>query len=167
MSLCVKTPLCPHTALWCWATANACVCSCRYTAASVIDTTSKYKFLWKLPLEEVEVVKSKTQKQNLVVVFFSNFFFFTGFAALFIHWGSLLLSTGSTQATNKESIQKMISRLEEDLSTMGQISKLSETLSFPHLVLDIYSLHVQLSPYWSWAATFVSVWPFSMAFVSP
>lgn len=83
MSLCVKTPLCPHTALWCWATANACVCSCRYTAASVIDTTSKYKFLWKLPLEEVEVVKSKTQKQNLVVVFFSNFFFFYWFCCTF------------------------------------------------------------------------------------
>lgn len=31
----------------------------RYSAASVIDTSSKYKFLWKLPLEEVEVVKSK------------------------------------------------------------------------------------------------------------
>ncbi|XP_020564037.1 rho guanine nucleotide exchange factor 17 isoform X2 [Oryzias latipes] len=86
-----------------------------YTAASVIDTTSKYKFLWKLPLEEVEVVKS------------------------------------STQATNKESIQKMISRLEEDLSTMGQISKLSETLSFPHLSLDevikdlMASVHKELS----------------------
>lgn len=32
----------------------------RYSAASVIDTSSKYKFLWKLPLEDVEVVKSKT-----------------------------------------------------------------------------------------------------------
>lgn len=31
----------------------------RYSAASVIDTSSKYKFLWKLPLEDVEVVKSK------------------------------------------------------------------------------------------------------------
>lgn len=29
----------------------------------------------------------------------------------------------------------MISRLDEDLSTLGQISKLSETLSFPHQVL--------------------------------
>lgn len=28
----------------------------------------------------------------------------------------------------------MISRLDEDLSTLGQISKLSETLSFPHQV---------------------------------
>ncbi|RVE64650.1 hypothetical protein OJAV_G00128050 [Oryzias javanicus] len=86
-----------------------------YTAASVIDTSSKYKFLWKLPLEEVEVVKN------------------------------------STQATNKESIQKMISRLEEDLSTLGQISKLSETLSFPHLSLDevikdlMASVHKELS----------------------
>ncbi|KAM3616415.1 uncharacterized protein V6R79_017599 [Siganus canaliculatus] len=69
-----------------------------YSAASVIDTSSKYKFLWKLPLEDVEVVKS------------------------------------STQTTNKESIQKTISRLDEDLSTLGQISKLSETLSFPHQV---------------------------------
>ncbi|KAF6720851.1 Rho guanine nucleotide exchange factor 17 [Oryzias melastigma] len=86
-----------------------------YTAASVIDTSSKYKFLWKLPLEEVEVVKN------------------------------------STQATNKESIQKIISRLEEDLSTLGQISKLSETLSFPHLSLDevikdlMASVHKELS----------------------
>ncbi|XP_028274613.1 rho guanine nucleotide exchange factor 17 [Parambassis ranga] len=86
-----------------------------YSAASVIDTSSKYKFLWKLPLEEVEVVKS------------------------------------STQTTNKESIQKMISRLDEDLSTLGQISKLSETLSFPHQSLDdvikdlMASVHRELS----------------------
>ncbi|XP_037533306.1 rho guanine nucleotide exchange factor 17 [Nematolebias whitei] len=86
-----------------------------YSAASVIDTSSKYKFLWKLPLEDVEVVKS------------------------------------STQATNKESIQKMISRLDEDLSTLGQISKLSETLSFPHQSLDevikdlMASVHKELS----------------------
>ncbi|XP_045929324.1 rho guanine nucleotide exchange factor 17-like [Micropterus dolomieu] len=86
-----------------------------YSAASVIDTSSKYKFLWKLPLEDVEVVKS------------------------------------STQATNKESIQKMISRLDEDLSTLGQISKLSETLSFPHQSLDevikdlMSSVHRELS----------------------
>ncbi|KAG7278675.1 hypothetical protein CRUP_014030, partial [Coryphaenoides rupestris] len=68
----------------------------RYSAASVIDTSSKYKFLWKLPLEDVEMVKN------------------------------------SSQATNKENIQKMIGRLDEDLNTLGQISKLSETLSFPH-----------------------------------
>ncbi|XP_072248671.1 rho guanine nucleotide exchange factor 17-like [Leuresthes tenuis] len=86
-----------------------------YSAASVIDTSSKYKFLWKLPLEDVEVVKSPTQ------------------------------------ATNKESIQKMISRLDEDLSTLGQISKLSETLSFPHQSLDevikdlMASVHKELS----------------------
>ncbi|CAN9511575.1 unnamed protein product [Ophioblennius macclurei] len=86
-----------------------------YSAASVIDTSSKYKFLWKLPLEDVEVVKS------------------------------------STQATNKETIQKMISRLDEDLSTLGQISKLSETLSFPHQSLDeaikdlMASVHRELS----------------------
>ncbi|XP_041664458.1 rho guanine nucleotide exchange factor 17-like [Cheilinus undulatus] len=86
-----------------------------YSAASVIDTSSKYKFLWKLPLEDVEVVKS------------------------------------STQATNKESIQKTISRLDEDLSTLCQISKLSETLSFPHQSLDevikdlMASVHRELS----------------------
>ncbi|XP_061537104.1 rho guanine nucleotide exchange factor 17-like isoform X2 [Phycodurus eques] len=71
-----------------------------YSATSVIDTSSKYKFLWKLPLEDVEVVKS------------------------------------STQTTNKENVQKTISRLDEDLSTLGQISKLSETLSLPHQSLD-------------------------------
>ncbi|XP_051512449.1 rho guanine nucleotide exchange factor 17-like isoform X2 [Myxocyprinus asiaticus] len=71
-----------------------------YSAASVIDTSSKYKFMWKLPLEDLEVVK------------------------------------GSNQATNRENIQKTISRLDEDLSTLGQISKLSETLSFPHQSLD-------------------------------
>ncbi|XP_069496211.1 rho guanine nucleotide exchange factor 17 [Ambystoma mexicanum] len=71
-----------------------------YTAASMIDIASKYKLLWKLPLEDVDIVK------------------------------------GASQATNKESIQKTITRLDEDLSTMGQISKLSETLSFPHQSLD-------------------------------
>ncbi|KAF7699238.1 hypothetical protein HF521_003980 [Silurus meridionalis] len=43
---------------------------------------------------------------------------------------------GSSQATNRDTIQKTISRLDEDLSTLGQISKLSETLSFPHQSLD-------------------------------
>ncbi|XP_051580257.1 rho guanine nucleotide exchange factor 17-like isoform X2 [Myxocyprinus asiaticus] len=71
-----------------------------YSAASVIDTSSKYKFMWKLPLEDLEVVK------------------------------------GSNQATNRDNIQKIISRLDEDLSTLGQISKLSETLCFPHQSLD-------------------------------
>ncbi|KAM8976176.1 rho guanine nucleotide exchange factor 17 isoform 2-T2 [Pelodytes ibericus] len=71
-----------------------------YTAASVIDISSKYKLLWKLPLEDVDVVK------------------------------------GTSQASNRDSIQKSICRLDEDLSTMGQISKLSETLSFPHQSLD-------------------------------
>ncbi|TRZ02143.1 hypothetical protein DNTS_014238 [Danionella cerebrum] len=61
---------------------------------------NKYKFLWKLPLEDIEVVK------------------------------------GLNQSTNRENIQKSISRLDEDLSTLGQISKLSETLSFPHQSLD-------------------------------
>lgn len=55
-------------------------------------------------------------------------------------WNLLLLFIfhpfpDSTQATNKDSIQKMIGRLDEDLSTLGQISKLSETLSLPHQVL--------------------------------
>ncbi|XP_061485056.1 rho guanine nucleotide exchange factor 17 isoform X2 [Rhineura floridana] len=71
-----------------------------YTAASVIDTASKYKLLWKLPLEDVDIVK------------------------------------GASQSTNRESIQKAISRLDEDLSTLGQVSKLSETLNFPHQSLD-------------------------------
>ncbi|XP_051933697.1 rho guanine nucleotide exchange factor 17-like [Hippocampus zosterae] len=86
-----------------------------YSATSVIDTSSKYKFLWKLPLEDVELVKS------------------------------------STQTTNKENVQKTISRLDEDLSTLGQISKLSETLSLPHQPLDevmkdlVASVHRELS----------------------
>ncbi|XP_061682759.1 rho guanine nucleotide exchange factor 17-like [Syngnathoides biaculeatus] len=86
-----------------------------YSATSVIDTSSKYKFLWKLPLEDVEVVKS------------------------------------STQSTNKENVQKTISRLDEDLSTLGQISKLSESLSLPHQSLDevikdlMASVHRELS----------------------
>ncbi|KAM8854401.1 rho guanine nucleotide exchange factor 17 [Synchiropus picturatus] len=86
-----------------------------YSAASVIDTSSKYKFLWKLPLEDVEVVKN------------------------------------STQTTNRENIQKTISRLDEDLSILGQISKLSESLSFPHQSLDeslkdlMTSVHRELS----------------------
>ncbi|CAL8351211.1 unnamed protein product [Lota lota] len=86
-----------------------------YSAASVIDTSSKYKFLWKLSLEDIEMVKN------------------------------------SSQATNKENIQKMIGRLDEDLNTLGQISKLSETLSFPHQSLDevikdlMASVHRELS----------------------
>ncbi|XP_077197324.1 rho guanine nucleotide exchange factor 17 [Paroedura picta] len=71
-----------------------------YTAASVIDTTSKYKLIWKMPLEDVDIVK------------------------------------GASQSTNRESIQKTICRLDEDLSTLGQVGKLSETLSFPHQTLD-------------------------------
>lgn len=38
-----------------------CLSPLRYSAASAIDTSSKYKFLWKLPLEDVEVVKSKAR----------------------------------------------------------------------------------------------------------
>ncbi|XP_047372494.1 rho guanine nucleotide exchange factor 17 isoform X1 [Sciurus carolinensis] len=71
-----------------------------YTAASVIDTASKYKMLWKLPLEDADIIK------------------------------------GASQVTNRENIQKAISRLDEDLTTLGQMSKLSESLSFPHQNLD-------------------------------
>lgn len=46
---------------------------------------------------------------------------------------------GASQATNRESIQKSICRLDEDLSTLGQVSKLSETLSFPHQVWGRWS----------------------------
>lgn len=41
---------------------------------------------------------------------------------------------GTTPVTNRENIQKAISRLDEDLRTLGQMSKLSETLAFPHQV---------------------------------
>ncbi|XP_076853431.1 rho guanine nucleotide exchange factor 17 [Brachyhypopomus gauderio] len=98
-----------------------------YSAASVIDTSSKYKFLWKLPLEDIELVK------------------------------------GANQATNRDAIQKTIGRLDEDLSTLGQISKLSETLSFPHQSLDdvikdlMASVHRELAEKQSLA--------FSMAFL--
>lgn len=71
-----------------------------YTAASVIDTASKYKLLWKLPLEDADIIK------------------------------------GASQVTNRENIQKAISRLDEDLTTLGQMSKLSESLGFPHQSLD-------------------------------
>ncbi|XP_006870335.1 PREDICTED: rho guanine nucleotide exchange factor 17 [Chrysochloris asiatica] len=71
-----------------------------YTAASVIDTASKYKLLWKLPLEDADIIK------------------------------------GASQATNRENIQKAISRLDEDLTTVGQMSKLSESIGFPHQSLD-------------------------------
>ncbi|XP_006141202.1 rho guanine nucleotide exchange factor 17, partial [Tupaia chinensis] len=71
-----------------------------YTAASVIDTASKYKMLWKLPLEDADIIK------------------------------------GASQATNRENIQKAISRLDEDLTTLSQMSKLSESLGFPHQSLD-------------------------------
>ncbi|XP_021496634.2 rho guanine nucleotide exchange factor 17 isoform X1 [Meriones unguiculatus] len=71
-----------------------------YTAASVIDTASKYKLLWKLPLEDTDIIK------------------------------------GASQTTNRENIQKAISRLDEDLATLSQMSKLSESLGFPHQSLD-------------------------------
>lgn len=46
----------------------------------------------------------------------------------------LLFPPGATQVTNRENIQKAISRLDEDLTTLGQMSKLSESLGFPHQV---------------------------------
>lgn len=48
--------------------------------------------------------------------------------------GSPLSSPGASQATNRETIQKAISRLDEDLATLSQMSKLSESLGFPHQV---------------------------------
>ncbi|XP_067841964.1 rho guanine nucleotide exchange factor 17-like [Heptranchias perlo] len=71
-----------------------------YTAGNVIDTASKYKFLWKLPLEDLDIVK------------------------------------GTSQATNRENIQKTLNRLEEDFSILSQISTLAETLSISHQSLD-------------------------------
>ncbi|XP_072333221.1 rho guanine nucleotide exchange factor 17-like [Scyliorhinus torazame] len=71
-----------------------------YTAGSVIDTANKYKFLWKLPLEDLDIVK------------------------------------GTSQATNRENIQKTLNRLEEDFSILSQISTLAETLSISHQSLD-------------------------------
>lgn len=48
--------------------------------------------------------------------------------------GFLLSLPGASQATNRENIQKAISRLDEDLATLSQMSKLSESLGFPHQV---------------------------------
>lgn len=83
-----------HTAPWCWPTDIqktfdkivshsfwwflCCCLTLRYSAASVIDTSSKYKFLWKLPLEDVEVVKS------MAYLFFIWLYFF-GHTQMF-HW---------------------------------------------------------------------------------
>lgn len=48
--------------------------------------------------------------------------------------GFPLSSPGASQATNRETIQKAISRLDEDLATLSQMNKLSESLGFPHQV---------------------------------
>lgn len=48
--------------------------------------------------------------------------------------GLPLSPLGASQAANRENIQKAISRLDEDLTTLGQMSKLSESLGFPHQV---------------------------------
>lgn len=105
----------------------------RYTAASVIDTASKYKLLWKLPLEDVDIVKglslpagvSHPTPKPITHPWLVGRKWLTPCACP---------PTGASQATNRESIQKSICRLDEDLSTLGQVSKLSETLSFPHQV---------------------------------
>lgn len=47
---------------------------------------------------------------------------------------SPLSLAGASQTTNRENIQKAISRLDEDLATLSQMSKLSESLGFPHQV---------------------------------
>lgn len=39
----------------------------------MIDTSSKYKFLWKLALEDVEVVKSKAPFADPADVFFFSY----------------------------------------------------------------------------------------------
>lgn len=48
--------------------------------------------------------------------------------------GLPLSPLGASQAANRENIQKAISRLDEDLTTLGRMSKLSESLGFPHQV---------------------------------
>ncbi len=53
--------------------------SFRYSAASVIDISSKYKFLWKLPLEDIEVVKGTviiSHNQYNMIYMFAMFFLF-------------------------------------------------------------------------------------------
>lgn len=102
----------------------------RYTAASVIDTASKYKLLWKLPLEDVDIVKGLSLPAGVShVTPKTTWLAVPGRVGL-----TLCPHAGASQATNRESIQKSISRLDEDLNTLGQVSKLSETLSFPHQV---------------------------------
>lgn len=48
-----------------------------------------------------------------------------------------MFPAGASQVTNRENIQKAISRLDEDLTTLGQMSKLSESLGFPHQVCAV------------------------------
>lgn len=55
--------------------------------------------------------------------------------------GLPLSPLGASQATNRENIQKAISRLDEDLTTLGQMSKLSESLGFPHQVCTLCLNH--------------------------
>ena len=55
-------------------------------------------------------------------------------ACLRVCHGLCLSALGASQAANRESIQKAISRLDEDLTTVGQMSKLSDSLGFPHQV---------------------------------
>lgn len=64
--------------------------------------------------------------------------------------------TGASQATNRESIQKSICRLDEDLSTLGQVSKLSESLSFPH----------QVWGWWPWCWPLTDTFPGGLTWMS-
>lgn len=119
----------------------------RYTAASVIDTASKYKLLWKLPLEDVDIVKglslpavvSHPTAKAIAHPWLVGRRFPCAVPGRKGLTPRTCPHTGASQATNRESIQKSICRLDEDLSTLGQVSKLSETLSFPHQVWGWWS----------------------------
>lgn len=100
----------------------------------MIDTASKYKLLWKLPLEDVDIVKGLALPAGVshpTPTTIPHPWLAGGRKGLMPCTCS---HAGASQATNRESIQKSICRLDEDLSTLGQVSKLSETLSFPHQV---------------------------------
>uniref|UniRef100_A0A8C4X171 Rho guanine nucleotide exchange factor 17 n=1 Tax=Eptatretus burgeri TaxID=7764 RepID=A0A8C4X171_EPTBU len=66
----------------------------------IIDTSNKYKLLWRLPLDGVDIVR------------------------------------GADQAMSRESLQKVVSQLDNDLSTLSHIGALCEGLSIPHQILD-------------------------------
>uniref|UniRef100_UPI00358DE3C6 rho guanine nucleotide exchange factor 17 isoform X2 n=1 Tax=Myxine glutinosa TaxID=7769 RepID=UPI00358DE3C6 len=66
----------------------------------IIDTSNKYKLLWRLPLDGVDIVR------------------------------------GADQAMSRESLQKVVNQLDNDLSTLSHIGALCEGLSIPHQILD-------------------------------